>query len=254
MREYWSCSKFADALRGTPKPEYASSGDWNKWRETAKEAHPFRYWLTEEALDSIQDFIRYPLDKLYDIKYYILNRYVTKTHALNSNLPKGQLYDLDHRIMHSLFDELVNFVEIEKAWLRVVWNEDKEKYKVPGWAVGPFRTRTWRCPEAGIDYLNWEMTDPTTKDTHQGESARITLELYYWWKNIYANRPDPMDASGWSEYCARECNDIPPETKPEDQEKVDFMISEMNRIEQEYDREDEEMLVKLIKIRRSLWT
>jgi len=253
MRDYWSCSKFADALRGTPKPEAASSAGWREWKEIAKTAHPVRFWLAEEALDKIQDFVRYPLDRLYDIKYYILNRWVTKTHALTSNLKRGGYYEVDTRIMHCLFDELVNFVEIEKAWLRVVWHDDAgEKYKVPGYAIGPFRTRTWRCPEAGIDYLNWEATDPVTRDTPQGECARTTLELYYWWKNVYNKRQDPMDASGWSEYCARD-RDILDDTH-EDREKVDFMLSEIDRIEKEYDREDEEMLIKLIKIRKSLWT
>jgi len=256
MRDYWNCTKFADVLRGTPKPESASSEGWREWERTAKTVHPIRYWLVEEALNTTQEWVNYPLDKLHDFKYYIINRYVTKSHALTSNLPRGAFYEVDTRIMYCLFDELVNFVEVEKAWLKVVWGnkEDKEKYKVPGWALGPFRTRTWRCPEAGIDYLNWEINDLLTRDTPQGECAKITLELYYWWKNVYNKRQDAMDISGWSDYCARDRDNILADTKPEDKEKVDFMLVEMDRIEKEYEREDEEMLIKLIKIRSSLWT
>ena len=249
MRNYWSCSKFADKIRGIEKPFSGSSKDWEEWEKNVKKAHPIRYWLAEEALDKIQDFIRYPIDKLYDIKYYVLNRWVTKTHTLSSSLKKGEYHDFDTRIIHCLFDELVNFVEIEKAWMRVVYHdEDRKRYKVPGYEIGPFRTRTWRCPEAGIDYLNWEATDSVTKDTSQGESARVILELYFWWKNVYNNRPDPMDVSGWNVYCSREDN------KPEDSDKVNFMISETHRIEKEYRKDEYEMLVKLIKIRGALWT
>jgi len=33
-------------------------------------------------------------------------------------------------LLHSAFDELVNFVEIEQAWMQVVFSdEDRKKYK-----------------------------------------------------------------------------------------------------------------------------
>ena len=74
---YWSCSKFADWLRGTPKPIAGTSEEWDDWNKAAETKHPIRYWLAEEALDRIQKFINWPLDQLYDIKYYINNRWVT---------------------------------------------------------------------------------------------------------------------------------------------------------------------------------
>lgn len=52
--EYWSCSKFADWLRGTPKINLGTSEEWNAWRKTAKEKK-VRYWLTEEGLDFLKD-------------------------------------------------------------------------------------------------------------------------------------------------------------------------------------------------------
>ena len=248
---YWSCSKFADIIRGTQKPDYGTSKQWKEWRTEAKEKYPIRYWIVEEMFDKVQDFVYYPLDKLYNVKYWIINRYVTKTHALTSNLKKGDYWEYDTRILHCLFDELVNFVEIEKAWNQVVWrDEEREKYKAPGWAFGPFRTRTWRCPEAGIDYLNWEINDPQTKGTPQAESAQIILDLYVWWKHTRPNRPDPMDISGWSEYCDN-YDIFDDERDPEESGK---MIDTINVIELDYYNEDTEMLKKLIDIRTSLWT
>ena len=52
---YWSCSALADWLRGTHKPTAETSTGWRDWENAAKLAHPFRYWMADEALDYIQD-------------------------------------------------------------------------------------------------------------------------------------------------------------------------------------------------------
>ena len=79
MRNYWSCSKFADWVRGTPKGGAKTSEGWDEWRTEAEQYNPVRYWIAEEALDAIQNFINYPMDKLNDIRYYINNRWVSKS-------------------------------------------------------------------------------------------------------------------------------------------------------------------------------
>ena len=54
---YWSCTKFADWLRGTPKPYAETMEGWDAWRQQAETAHPWRYWLADEGLDHIQNAI-----------------------------------------------------------------------------------------------------------------------------------------------------------------------------------------------------
>jgi hypothetical protein len=71
MKDYWSCSKFADWLRGTPKPTAETSTGWRDWTISAKMRHPFRYWISNEVLDYIQWVIYSPSELLYSIKYYI---------------------------------------------------------------------------------------------------------------------------------------------------------------------------------------
>lgn len=83
--EYWCNSAFADWLRGTMKPGAETISGWETWRQQAKKAHPIRYWLAEEGLDHIQKFLWWPIDRLYDVKYYINNRWVTRTHALTAH-------------------------------------------------------------------------------------------------------------------------------------------------------------------------
>lgn len=272
MRNYWSCTKFADWLRGTMKPNAATSKGWRDWKNEAKAAHPFRYWFVEEGLDKVQDILRSPIEFLYSIKYYINNRWVSKTHVLASrSLKPGKWHEFDQRILHCLFDQLVDFVEIEQAWHHIVWDKEaREKFDTPWWAYGWFRWRVWRCPEAGLAYLNWASSlkcddDWCDKDspnfgkpTPQAESAMETLALYNWWKNDRPNRPEPMDASGWSDICERrrqKYDDIMWEDET-DEEKTSTRaaLDKCHELEEAYDKEDEEMLIRLIKVRRALWT
>lgn len=272
---YWNCSKFADWLRGTSKLKVGSAKEWKAWETQAKLKNSIRYWLVEEGLDYIQDFIMYPIDKLYSAKYWLVNRYVTKTHALTSTLKKGQWWEFDERILYCLFDELVNFVEVEIAWKNIVYSKDaKKEYKSPWNASGWFRSRTWRCPKAGLDYLDWETTlmkDETwgiQKDnpeygqpTDQSLKAQEISELYHWWKFARPNRQDAYEVSGWNTRYETKtkdgdslwnymCEEETEEEKVESRRILDLM----NKIEEEYFQEDEEYLIRLIKIRRSLWT
>ena len=97
---YWSNSKLAGWIRGTEKPYALTSDGWDDWRKTAQAAHRFRYWVAEEALDWLQDFVTWPVRKLYDIKYYVNNRWVTRTHALTAHprdMKRGEWWDVGYR-------------------------------------------------------------------------------------------------------------------------------------------------------------
>jgi len=269
---YWSCSNFADWLRGESKPEAGTGKEWAEWKKASKEKHPFRYWLAEEGLDHIQDFVTWPERKLNDVRYYINNRWVSRTHALTAHprdIPRGEWRDVGNRFLPCLFNELVDFVEVEQAWHHVMWDEEaRKKYETPWWRKGWLRWRSWRCPEAGIDYLKWAMT-LTNKEfieegeqeepTYQAKAAKEILELYTWWKEVYPKRPDPHDASGWTAYCEmrrkRGAHFLDLEDKtPEEAEQCRVALDKTQEIEKAYNDEDEAMMIRLIKIRESLWT
>lgn len=272
---YWSCSKFADWLRSMPKLRAGTAKEWDIWHKAAK-AKKMRYWLAEDGLDFFQNLVRSPLDFINNTRHYLDNRYFSKTHALTSNLKRGQWYDLDTRLLHALFDELVNFVEVEQAWHYVVCAEDEyKKYRIP-WYRKIFHLGLWRNPEAGLAYLKWaaELThnedwadreDPSfDQPTSQALAAQQTIMLYKWWKEQRPKRPDPMEASGWADYYekkrqAAEAQDvdfswISWDTDETDKEHSSKILEICHKMEQEHDDEDTEMLIRLIKIRKSLWT
>jgi hypothetical protein len=278
--KYWSCSKFADWLRGTKKLSAGTAEQWDDWRTTAKMKHNFRYWLAEEFLDNVQDFVTWPVRKIYDVKYYINNRWVTRTHSLTAHpkdIKPGEWCDVGNRFLPCLFNELVDFVEVELAWWHIAWAdpEEKAKYNAPFYATGWFRWRTWRCPQAGLDNLDWQRSlrhdvdsgwaegDPNIgKPTPQAVKAQEVLDLYRWWKDVYPNRPDAHDASGWSKYCElkrKEHGDtglsfMKESANPETRALGDVALKKTHEIEQAYEAEDTEMMIRLIKVRHGLWT
>lgn len=232
---YWSCSRFADWIRGTKKPFALGLDEWDVWRNNIKKYSPLRYWLAEEGLDFLQDVVNFPLDVYNTIEIYIRNRYIDKLHYLRTGLKPGEYHDLDYRILNGLFNELVIYVESELAHIMKAYPERKYKFK------------SGLCKQAGLDYLNWAMNlklnedygfSPDDKDynkpTAQAISAKKIRELYNWWLDR-EYRVDPYSLF----------------TKEKDGKYYYRKIAEM---EDNYDSEDTEKLIELVKIRGSLWT
>lgn len=272
---YWTCSKFADWLRGTPKGGAKTSDDWEDWNETAEKTHPIRYWLAEEGLDYAQRIVFWPTDTLYSIKYYINNRFVTRTHQLTAHardIAPGTWCDVGHRFLPCLFNELVDFVEVELAWWHIAWGdkESKAKYNAPFYATGWFRWRSWRCKQAGLDNLEWQRNlkhdEDYSKDekyygqpTPQAVKAQEILDLYTWWTVTRPARLDPHVASGWSDYCeqVRVLNNgrlFGSKKTPELEKLSKKTMKLLHKMEADYEKEDENMMIRLIKVRHGLWT
>jgi hypothetical protein len=272
---YWTIGKFADWLRGTPKLKCGTSEEWDAWYTEAAKAHPIRYWIAEEGLDHLQKFVYYIPDKLNDVRYYINNRWVSHSHALTAHprdIQPGNWSDVGNRFLPCMFNELVDFVEIEQAWHHCIWSDEaKTEYEVPWWRKGWLRWRSWRSAEAGMEYLRWAETltneefleegeKHKAEPTYQAKAAKEIIELYTWWTVTYRNRPDPYDASGWSEYCeaSRIANggklSWSGEKSPDLKAISDAAHKKLQEIEEAYEAEDEAMMIRLIKIRQSLWT
>lgn len=271
---YWTVGPVADWIRGTPSPQAETGQGWSAWTKAAKAAHPVRYWLAEDGLDYLQRIFYYIPDRLHDIKYYINNRWVTHTHALRAHprdIVPGTWMDVGDRFLPCLFNELVDYVEVELAWWQIAFADKAAKatYRAPFWSSGWFRWRTWRCPQAGLDNLAWQMTcdntDYTPEDsphygelTQQAHNAAEILALYKWWKEERPLRPDPMQVSGWSDYCERKWKKagsfFDKLDDPSDPADTDSMHTIMNELDAKYEQEDEAMMIRLIRIRSALWT
>lgn len=162
---------------------------------------------------------------LRDIWWKIRYRTTDRNHMVPTGLKPGY-WDSDSLMLHAAFSLLVRYVEIEK----------------------PF------------DHFDWD------RDDEHRRLGREIRQLYHWWTELRANRRDPLDdlsdeerpkpMEGWKRhleggtYWDDTCNQWQAETYP----RYNRLLKESADLEMSWDQEDEDMLVRLVKIRRFLWT
>lgn len=265
---YWSCSKFADFIRGTPSPTAETSTGWRDWKKQAKTAHPFRFWLADTALGKLQDIVYWPAETLHSIRYYIRNRWIIKSNSLTAHardIKPGAWSDVGYRMLPCMFGEFQVFVEDELGRNHVMWMDKTE----------PNYLRFKNDPIASaMAYLDWASELRYTEDwlgkdhallgqlTQQALNAREIKELYHWWTVTYRARKDAFDVSGWSALCASKRSDDPDhfmsifdtDKSPEAEAETRRILDLNTKIEKEYDDEDTLMLKRLIEVRAGLWT
>jgi len=153
-------------------------------------------------------------------------RFVTRTHCLTAHprdIKRGDWEDVGWRFLPCLFNALVDFVDIELAGFHCICDDEaSKKYKYPWWNQWYFN---WRSEEAGMEYIAWKKT-LTESYKQQADVAKEIEILYKWWKYERPQRPDPYE------------------------EDTDIRF----KLEKAYEEEDEEMMIRLIKVRESLWT
>lgn len=282
--QYWSNSKFAQWLRGKAgiplRPSSATLEEWEEYHEKARKANPIVDYIIEEVLDRIQKFLWWPYDAANEVRYYICNRWIDRTHLIDTRLERGQFHEGDTKIFHGIFETVVEFVEVQKAHMTMmsrVWSGKKIpiQYRIRLLRWGRIRSR-----ELGLEHLEWEskLDDPSSEHYDQqyvelmggdqlpeGErvvctqahAARELIAIYTWWKDVRPARPDPHDVSGWSKYCEEKRlagSLLAIEKTEEEKERVRQILKHSHEIEEQYEKEDDEMIARVMKIRRHMWT
>ena len=233
---HWNCSKFANWIRGEKKPHALEWHKWEEWHNDQKKLRPFRYWLSDTFLKRLQDIVYFPIDVYRTVKVYIRNRFIDKLQYLHTGLKPGEYYDLDYRIIHALFNELVDFVEKDLSHLSH-WDRNKT-----------YKFNNGRCVEAAYDYFKWANNlKHGGRLTDQAKASRKIQKLYEWWKNERPNRADPFSSSVLS-------YDIDEIIDHKNIKQKQKQIKKAYDLELAQDNEDTEMLIELIKIRNHLWT
>jgi hypothetical protein len=214
---------------GLEQPKSATMEEWNQYHRDAKAKNALIDWVAGKGLTKLQNLVYFPHDVIYAVRIYFTNRFIDKAHYLPSRLTPGEWYDIDHRMMHSMFEALVDYVEVEKAWM-VIANDETGKYKTPWWTAHHLLRwgRLPRGPEAGLEHLNWEMS-LTGEDQRHADIAKEQCALYMWWKYERDLRVEPYDLKHLTH-------------------------EQRYTLHQKYEQEDEQMMIRLIKIRKSLWT
>ena len=117
----------------------------------------------------------------------------------------------------------------------------------------PQRRNYWSCTA----FARWVMRTFAKGVAPKPESA--TSKGWKEWKTSRPARPDPYDISGWNDYYEKRHKDNDSEWLFGDQSEEEraesrVIYDKIYAIEKHYDEEDEAMMIKLIKLRQSLWT
>ena len=219
-----------DKVRGVLRPVAATLDAWDAFDAKLLSERPIRFFLADILIPKIEDIATYIPHKMCRVRSYYIARFKFKTHCLMahpSDLKPGQWCDLTGRLLPCMFNSLVDFVELELP-------DDKSN----------------GMPKKRRSHHNSEMLlkkRANDKDSHEAEQYKELLALYHWWTVVYKGREDPHDLVGFNTGYEFDLRAKQPWYMPE-------MLAKLNEIEALYAQEEEDMMVRLIKLRHTLWT
>lgn len=248
---------FKDLVRGSKKPMALTTKEWKEWYDESRKKHPFRFWLVEDFYEDLIMTVRRPLEWFYKINFFVYNQWVIKDYCLDTGLERKYSYDLEEKILHGLFNGLVKYVEIDLAWKNVAYDREARKQLNPPWyATSRLSIKPWRSAKAGLDYLRWGINlgvegsdEDRLMNAKQAQNAQDIFDLYTWWTVTRPNRPDPYKASGWEELDMLDVLD----GEQYASDKFKEVWECCDQLESSFYEEDNQMLHKLISIRKGLW-
>ena len=227
--------------KGNGADKARSSEDWGAWKKEMKEKYPIRYFLNNEFESTFVWPITMPLLRATEwVKYRTIRRY----HIVSTGMKPGYS-DVTERMLHVNFNMLKDFVEIEKAHMWD-WSGEQPKMEQPG-----------------VSHLIWEigLDADNSINNQQSANALEQYELYNWWTNIRPFRVDsfetPEHKAYWKlrdEIYGSDCFFCEDKDTPELKKAQKAAYELSDTLDKQYSKEDEDNLIRLMKIRQSLWT
>lgn len=195
--------------------------------------------------------------KIKKIAYWIELRTIHRNHVVKTGLPPSFLLPSE-LILHANFSILKKHVEKEIGHYARVMSADYKKTETWKEKYIPYYNPGYR--EDAIRHLEWASTlddpnlPPMDQSPDQAATARETLALYLWWVDIRPARsvpePPPYDDQGLESFAPFDPNF---NHNAEDFKEYERVLAENFATEAKWVDEDTEMLIRLIKIRESLW-
>lgn len=175
---------------------------------------------------------------LKDLKWWVIHRTIDRYDRIYISSLEPGYYDKEIQMLHGCFDLLVDFIEGELAWMKLICS-DEERNKVP-WYMSLKQYRDKHAREFGIAHLKLDMDLRMEMDDEgrlakgdwqinhegtQGFAAKEMLELYLWWKD-----------------------------EREKEEEYAYKMSSGPSSLEDFSKKQSIQLLRLIKVREYMWT
>ena len=148
--------------------------------------------------------------------YYLRQRFINKLYLIDTKLDRGKYYDTDSRMLYGMMSLLCQYIEIEKPMESINWMDEENHFCV---------------------YFSM-------------------MDAYIWWKN-YENRTKEIDRALDTWYASEKKNKnddwLANINKPQSKDS-EKLFKHLHELEAQLEKEEEEMLVRLVRIRKYLWT
>lgn len=237
---------------GVEKPTSLSWANWQKWHDEHKAKHPIIHFLCEELPISVSVWKRRFITDPY---WSIVHRFHPKHqyHVIKTNL-KPEYYDIDTLMLHGVMALVVRYVEGEHqisdpaksnywyAWVQAAEDDDQKRQALK---------------EQGIE----ETWEHELMPQHQIDCILTVDEVYQWWKDDYPNRKDDLfDRDDDFDPLMFFGNGEEHDEKMKEDPKYSLYLewkehcARSRALEEKWRQEEQDMLLKIIKIRSSMWT
>lgn len=192
MKNYWSCTDFADKIRAVfgikPQPKSASHEGWNEYMATSIQTSRFGYSIVE-GLDNLQDVVFFIPNMLRDISYKCSN-YLNNNHMLRTKTSPGNWADLSTRIPDALLLSVVDFIEKECFWSDIVFVNAKTenmselvwRYKNQSYIrrkLFPIKISDGERAKHGIAYLNFQIENDINPEQTADQHPYVKIIAAY---------------------------------------------------------------------------
>lgn len=178
-------------------------------------------------------------NRVHKVCWALRHRFVRKHqyHRIDTGLAPGY-YDVDHLMLHGMFALLERYVDAEMGGVESIeaFNRDLRERPDPNAPEGIQEAQADRQSEAVILYRWWKQDYPAMLE----RQAAIM-------KQLYGDRRRTVFEKAEGTELTRVL------IRPFEGAEVD-LGRELEELEERIDREEQEMLHRLIDIRRSLWT
>lgn len=147
--------------------------------------------------------------------YSIKNRFFMKYYLIDTDLKRDQWHDTDSKMLYGMMKLLVDYVEGEEPFTHINWDSDE------GHVV----------------------------------AAKEIKEIYNWWKN-YDNRQTEISVAlnNWYENSFSNKEDVLEQLNRKHTPEVQQLFDHHTQLEEALLKEEEEMLIRLVKVRGFMWT